>query len=159
VVKGYEIRPATLDDLEVVLHHRRRMFEDMGYTDAGGLERMVETSRVFLGKGLSEGTYRGWLVSAEGTRGVVAGGGVVSLEFQPHPVVPTTRRSWIVNMYTEPPHRRRGLARFIVQAIVTWCREAGLPAVFLHASDDGKPLYASLGFQPTSEMVMDLRKG
>jgi hypothetical protein len=32
-VETYRIRPATRRDLAVVLHHRRRMFEDMGHTD------------------------------------------------------------------------------------------------------------------------------
>jgi hypothetical protein len=31
---GYDIRVATSADLEMVLRHRRRMFEDMGFTRA-----------------------------------------------------------------------------------------------------------------------------
>ena len=61
-------------------------------------------------------------------------------------------------MFTEPEHRRRGLARWIVETIVGWGREAGLPGVYLHASDEARPLYASLGFEPTSEMRLDLSK-
>ena len=157
-MNGYTIRPATIEDLEIVLHHRRRMFEDMGYTDAAGLDQMVASSRGFLGKGLVQDSYHGWLVAAPSSREIIAGGGVIDLDFQPHPVVPGRTRSWIVNMYTEPEHRRKGLARWIVETIVAWCRESGLPAVFLHASDDGKPLYTGLGFKPTSEMVLDLRR-
>jgi hypothetical protein len=32
----------------------------------------------------------------------------------------------------------------------------GLVAVFLHASDEGRPLYESLGFKATNEMVLRL---
>lgn len=156
-MNGYTMRAATIDDLSVVLHHRRRMFEDMGYADHAALDRMVASSATLLRVGLADGTYRGWLVERPGD-GVVAGGGVISLEFQPHPQNPGTRRSWIVNMFTEPDHRRHGLARWIVETIVGWCREEGLPAVYLHASDDGRALYGSLGFEPTTEMRLDLRK-
>lgn len=153
---GYTMRTATPDDLDHVVRHRRRMFEDMGYRDAAALDHMAATSAVLLRAGMQGGTYRGWLVESP-AGGVVAGGGVISLEFQPHPHVADSRRSWIVNVYTEPEHRRRGLARWITDTIVTWCREAGLPAVFLHASDEGRGLYESLGFKPTAEMVLPLR--
>jgi len=156
-LNGYAMRPAMVEDLEAVLHHRRRMFEDMGYRDEAALDLMVASSAVLLKKGLADGSYRGWLVERLGA-GVIAGGGVISLEFQPHPQNAGSRRSWIVNMYTEPEHRRRGVARWIVEAIVAWCREAGLPSVYLHASNDGRPLYASFGFEPTSEMRLDLTK-
>jgi GNAT superfamily N-acetyltransferase len=156
-VDGYTMRTATERDLTVVLHHRRRMFEDMGYRDVVALDRMTASSAALLGASLRERNYRGWLVELDGA-GVVAGGGLISLEFQPHPVNAGSRRSWIVNMFTEPEHRRRGLARWIVETIVAWCRDSGLPGVYLHASDDGRGLYASLGFEPTSEMRLDLTK-
>jgi GNAT superfamily N-acetyltransferase len=152
---GYTIRPATIEDLAHVLHHRRRMFEDMGYRDTDALDRMSTSSEVLLRAAIGDGSYRGWLVEAAGR--VVAGGGVISLPFQGNPVVPEGRRSWIVNVYTEPEHRRQGLARWITETVVAWCRDAGLPIVFLHASDAGRPLYDSLGFTPTAEMMLRLR--
>jgi hypothetical protein len=33
-----------------------------------------------------------------------------------------------------------------------WCRANGVSAVILHASDAGRPLYASMGFEPSNEM-------
>ena len=49
-------------------------------------------------------------------------------------------------MYTEPEHRRRGLARRLMAEMIAWCRAAGLGSVSLHASDAGRPLYEALGF-------------
>jgi hypothetical protein len=43
-----------------------------------------------------------------------------------------------------------------VQAAIESCRERGLSAVLLHASDAGRPLYESMGFTPTSEMRLVL---
>jgi hypothetical protein len=39
--------------------------------------------------------------------------------------------------------------------IVAWGRESGLGSLYLHASDEGRPLYRSLGFVPTNEMRLD----
>ena len=154
-MEPYRIRPASTSDLEVVLHHRRRMFEDMGYTEERALDRMILASTPLLQHGLADGTYRGWLVETEHAR-VVAGGGVIVLQFQPHPIDPRTHRAWVVNMFTEPEHRKRGLARRLMQEIVIWCRQEGMRTLYLHASDEGRPLYASLGFEPTNEMCLKL---
>ncbi|HSB61454.1 MAG TPA: GNAT family N-acetyltransferase, partial [Vicinamibacteria bacterium] len=64
---------------------------------------------------------------------------------------------WVLNMYTEPAFRRQGLARQVLEEILAWCREQGLRSVFLHASRAGRPLYESLGFEPTSEMRVVLK--
>ena len=152
---SYRIRPAIPDDLDHVLHHRRRMFEDMGFTDAPALDRMIEVSTALLRRGLADDTYRGWLVE-DVAGSVVAGGGVILLEFQPHPIDPRPQRAWVVNMFTEPGHRRRGLARRLMDAMIGWCRDAGLTHLNLHASDEGRPLYEALGFEPTNEMRLAL---
>ena len=152
---GYTIRQATPGDLEVVLYHRRRMFEDMGFRDPHALEAMIAASTPLLQRGLNDGTYRGWLVEAPGHR-VVAGGGVIVLQFQPHPRDPQPTRAWVVNMFTEPEDRRRGLARRLMETILEWCREAGMRTLYLHASDTGRPLYEKLGFLPTNEMRIAL---
>jgi len=148
------IRQATLADLEIILHHRRSMFADMGYGDAAARETMVVAARPFVEAGLKEGSYRGWLVEVDAH--VVAGGGVAISGFQPTPMDSSPRRVWVVNVYTEPAFRRRGLARVVLDSILTWCREEKLKVVFLHASDAGRSLYASLGFAATNEMRLVL---
>lgn len=61
-----------------------------------------------------------------------------------------------MNMFTEPGHRRKGLARQLVGEILAWARARGLRTLILHASDEGRPLYTSLGFEPTNEMRLRL---
>jgi hypothetical protein len=42
--------------------------------------------------------------------------------------------------------------------LMDWCRAQGLKTVVLHASDAGRPLYASLGFRQTNEMRIRFEK-
>jgi GNAT superfamily N-acetyltransferase len=152
--RGALVREAGAEDLETILVHRRRMFEDMGYGAAAGLEAMVAAARAPLRRWLEEGVYRGWLVEREGA--VVAGGGILITAGLPHAADPTTRRATILNVYTDPAHRRQGLARVLMAAMIRWCREQGLPAVTLDASADGRALYEAMGFGPTSQMRLPL---
>src|SRR5215470_3815705 len=103
------VREAGPGDVDVVMRHRRRMFEDMGTRDPRALEAMEATSRPFFARAFADGSYRGWL--AEDAGRVVAGGGVILVPFHSSPRDPAARRGWVVNMYTEPEWRRHGLAR------------------------------------------------
>jgi GNAT superfamily N-acetyltransferase len=131
------------------------MFAEMGVADQAALDAMEAAAVLSIRAGLEDGSYRGWLAEDGGR--VVAGGGVVLCNFQPSPSEPRPRRAWILNMYTEPRFRRRGLARQLLERMIAWCREQGFRAVSLHASDDGRPLYEALGFQPTTEMRLVLK--
>ncbi len=87
---------------------------------------------------------------------MVAGGGIVILHWPAHPSDPRDSKAMILNMYTEPEFRRQGLARRLMEVMISWCREQGYRTVSLHASDYGRPLYESLGFKPTNEMRVSL---
>ncbi len=149
------IREATVEDLGEIMRHRRCMFQDMGFGDAAALDAMEATSAPFIKTGLQDGSYREWLVEIAGR--VVAGGGVLILGHPSSPRDPSPRRAWILNMYTEPEYRGRGLAKSIVETSIGWCREQGFAWVSLHASEAGHHLYENLGFKPTNEMRLSLK--
>ena len=137
------------------MHHRRAMFEEMGYRDDGVLNHVEAFSRGYFNKAIPAGTYVGWL--AEDSNGkVIGGGGIVLADWPGFPEEDHARRAWILNMYTEPGARRQGVARKLMQAMTEWCRSEGYGSVSLHASAAGRPLYESLGFQATSEMSLKL---
>ena len=131
------------------------MFVDMGQADPAGLAAMDATFIPYVRRALAEETYLGWL-ACTGDERVVAGGGLIVCEWPARPGDPNPRRVYILNVYTEPDYRRRGIARRIVTAIVDWCRAQGFKTVTLHASDDGYALYSGLGFKPTNEMRLTL---
>lgn len=149
------IREGTLADLETIMHHRRSMYLDMGYHDESALAAMIASSRPFFAERLANGTYRAWLVE-NATKQIVAGGGLFVYDYHPSVSDPRPKRLLIVNMYTEPPYRRKGIARRLMETMIRWCREQGFGSVVLHASVEGRPLYESLGFKQTNEMRLML---
>jgi len=150
------IRLATVEDVPIIVHHRRAMFTDMGHTDPAGLDAMCESFAPYLVRAIAEGTYRGWLAQTGDGR-VVAGGGLIVHEWPSRPVIPAKPcRAYILNLYTKPEYRGRGIARRIVTEIIEWCRTQGLSSVSLHASTAGRHLYETMGFEPTNEMRLRL---
>ncbi len=127
------------------------MFRDMGEGTAKELDRMVKVATPWLTQAMADGSYRHWL--ALDASGCVAGGGGLLLSPWPaNPQDPRTHRAVILNVYTEPEFRRRGIARQLVSTILDWAKAQGFRAVNLHASAEGRSLYEKLGFEPTNEM-------
>lgn len=151
----YSIRPATPDDAKTIIAHRRGMFLDMGYRDQQKLDAMTKAFGPWLDSRIVAGEYVGWLaMAADGS--VAAGLGVWLMDWPPHAIGGGSRRGNIINVYTEAAHRRRGLARLLMNTALEWCRANQADVVILHTSEDGRRLYESLGFEPTNEMRMVL---
>lgn len=151
-----KVRRAYVEDLKHILHHRLAMFEEMGFREATVLDRVEAVSREYFTVALRAETYLGWM--AEDSNGdVVGGGGIVIAEWPGFPGEKQAKRAWILNMYTEPKARRRGVANRLMQTMVEWCRDEGYLSVSLHASEAGRPLYEGMGFQPTNEMSLKLK--
>ena len=145
------IRETTSEDLEEVLYHRRQMFLDMGHAETV-VDRIVESSRPSIQCYLADGSYRGWFAIAE--QGRVAGGvGLLITPLVSGPLAPENiNRAYLLNVYTYPEFRKRGLARQLTQKAIDYCRAERFNVLWLHASKYGRPLYESMGFETTNEM-------
>ena len=151
----FKIRAATIDDIPVLLRHRRMMWREMGRQDESALELMDVAAREYFAEAVPTGRYRGFVAVHED--GEIVGGGGIVLSPWPgifHQKAPL--RAMILNVYVEPEYRRRGVARSLMGAMIAWCREQKFANVGLHASDEGRPLYEELGFRATNEMRLDL---
>jgi GNAT superfamily N-acetyltransferase len=149
----YRVRPARLADLDVLVRHRISMFTDMGVPlDAEVLNRAFGA---WLGDMMPREIYRAWVVdTAEGE--TVGGGGMTILPWPPGPRYLGDRLAFVYNLYTEPGHRRRGLGRLVMETMQSWCRDNGVSSMALNASQDGLPLYTSMGFAVTASPMMFL---
>ncbi len=144
-------RPAGIEDLDILIRHRREMFREMGYANQALLDDVTASADTYFRTALPNGAYLGWLAETD-DGAVVGGGGLLIAAWPGFPGEEQSRRAWILNMYTEPAHRRQGIARRLVKTMIERCRAEGFTAVALHASKEGRPLYESFGFQPTNEM-------
>src|SRR5262245_56873169 len=147
----YRVRVATIADADVLVHHRVAMFEDMGLIfDRARLESAF---RPWLLDRMDAGTYKAWVVEAD--HRTIAGGGAINvIPWPPGPRYFGDRLAFVYNVYIEPAHRRRGLAKQLMVAIHDWCRAEGITSLALNASRFGRPLYEDLGYAVTESPMM-----
>jgi len=150
----YVVRAINSVDLDLVVRHRAEMFRDAGRAE-GILSEMEAPFRAWLAPRIADGRYFGWI--AEHDEAPVAGLGLMVIDWPPHPSHPTQdARGYILNIYVEPEHRRRGLARQLMEKATHEAAHRGLVHLVLHATEKGRPLYEKLGWRGTTEMSITL---
>ena len=157
----YRIRPATLDDVDMLVHHRVAMFRDMGRLASDREAALVLATADYLRDALPGGEYLGWLAVSEVSPAEPIGGAGVQLR----PILPRPAAAGdgivigpeaiILNVYVEPAWRRRGVGEALMRSVLTALDERKIRRIVLHASDDGRRLYERLGFVATNEMRLE----
>jgi GNAT superfamily N-acetyltransferase len=146
-------RPVTPGDLELICRHREQMFRDSnapGRTD-DTLSAMTAAFRIWLEPRLKDGRYFGYIAEEDGA--AVAGIGLMVIDWPPHPSHPQEdRRGYVLNVFVEPSHRRRGLGRLLMELGEAEIARRGVSFAILHATQMGKPVYEATGWARTSEM-------
>lgn len=119
-------------------------------TDMSEVERQ---SYEYYRQALSDGTHIAYLVF-DGSR-FAGAGGVSFYRVMPTYHNPSGRKAYIMNMYTDPDYRRKGIARGTLDRLISDIRERGITSVSLEATEMGRPLYEKYGFvQSEDEMYL-----
>lgn len=150
-----QIRAVTPHDLDLICRHREEMFRDAGTPDLD-LAVMTQHFARWLRPRLADGTYFGFILTSGGEP---AGGvGLMLIDWPPHPLhTSSDRRGYVLNLYIEPEHRRRGHARRLMELAEQELAKRGATCLILHATEKGRPLYSELGWVPGSaEMIKRL---
>jgi GNAT superfamily N-acetyltransferase len=150
---GFVVRLATLADLDVLVRHRRGMWEEIGDFTPAELLAADGVYRRWARARLRSGSLVGWIAERRGR--AVASGCVWVQAVQPRPGAPTGRQPYLLSMFTEAEARGSGMARRIVRSATDWFRKQNYPRLTLHASAQGRSLYLGLGFERTWEMKLE----
>lgn len=134
------------------------MYRDMGEISDEDVAPLEASAQDQLAPLIDSGEYFGWVME-EGEGGpIVSGVGVFLRRLLPRGrELGLRQEAYVLNVFTEPAHRHRGLSRRLLGELIAWSRAHGVSRVTLHASDAGRPLYAGLGFIPTNEMRLVVR--
>ena len=148
----FEIRLALAEDAELIAQQRRQMFLDAGQPDDGRMAAMFKSFVPWVRAKLGEGKYIGWVASEDGS--TIGGAGLWLMEFPPHFLQVEPVRGYLLNFYTAPEFRGRGLAKVLLKETIDEARRRGCEVVTLHASKFGRPIYEQNGFKQTNEMML-----
>ncbi len=152
----YKIRRAERADIPKLIELRSKMFH-LVWEDTSNIEQMNRFSEPYFKEKIDSGEFVAWFAETDSAE-VVACSALSFYYLTPKPTNLEGKYGYISSMYTEGAHRRRGLARRLLQTTLSYAREIGVTDIRLRASDDGRPLYESAGFRAWNEMGLALEE-
>lgn len=142
---NFTYKTATIEDLEVLTRTRVEVLRAANKLDETVDMSLVEReSREYYQKALADGSHVAVIVF-DGEQFVGAGG--VSF----YTVMPTYhntsgKKAYIMNMYTKPEYRRKGIAYHTLDILVDACKRRNITHITLEATEMGRALYEKYGF-------------
>jgi GNAT superfamily N-acetyltransferase len=115
----------------------------------------ADVIRQYFERSLANGLFTAFI--AEADRRIVATSGMVIHHHPPTRRNPTGKIAYLMNMYTLPEFRRRGMATELLKRLIEAARAADCRRVCLHALVGTREFYGKCGFTPVkSEMRLEL---
>lgn len=143
------------EDLELLVRHRLKMFEEINTNQDGYLPDFNRVTEQWISRKLEDNNFIAFI--ARTTDGIAIGSGCLLIkEDQPRPTSLRTSAPYLLSMFTEPEYRGSGVASAIVEESIKWARKNGYDRIDLHASSYGRAIYGGFGFKPTNEMRLVL---
>jgi GNAT superfamily N-acetyltransferase len=141
----YTIRRATGEDSETLADLRVAFLTEIAHqVDLEAAVRLHETLVRYFRANIPTEQFRAWVAVADGH--IVGTSGLVFLHKPASFHVPTGVQAYIMNMYTLPEWRGRGIATALFEGLLAYVRTTDASSVSLHATQEGRPLYAKYGF-------------
>jgi len=151
----YTLRAATLEDIPMLVDSRVRMYREMRWTDERLLGVLARNYADYLRDALAAHECSGWIAETIDESGSAVTAGSIILVWQRVPPSPRNldgRQAYALGLFVPPEHRRRGVARALMERTIECAIDHGAPLITLHTSETGRILYERLGFTPELEL-------
>ena len=133
------------DEINLITENRMAFLHELQGKPTPEQEASLRKSlNEYFATALQDNSFMG--IVAEDGDTIAGSGGFVIHEMPGNFSTPGGRKGYILNIYTLPPYRTRGIASTIVDMLIDEARRLKLDKVYLHASDAGIEIYRKKGF-------------
>ena len=138
-------KKATIEDIDILTETRIEVLKAANkLSDDADMSEVKEQSYNYYKKALRDGTHIAYLVFDKSR--FAGAGGVSFFQVMPTYHNPSGKKAYIMNMYTSPEYRRKGIAYKTLDMLINAAKCKGITSISLEATAMGRPLYEKYGF-------------
>jgi GNAT superfamily N-acetyltransferase len=150
-------RSAVSDDVSALADYRVQFLnEHFDHLEDHGSEVVRKSLREYFAKAIPARSYIAWVAEYEG-RIIATSGMVVWRKPAMYGGVESGKLGYLLNFYTVPEARRKGIATRLLAELINEAKSLGLRYLHLHASKDGIGIYRKAGFVEPWEPELELK--
>lgn len=105
---------------------------------------LMDANRRYYEEHMPDGSHFTIVATADGDE--CGCGAVCFTDEMPSPDNPSGRCAYLMNIYVRDAYRSHGVAHHIVGRLIAEALDRGCGKIYLETTDDGRPVYESLGF-------------
>ena len=140
-----QIKKAEPADMELLMKWRMEVLKAVFSIPAGeDLSQLEAENRAYYENALTGEAHIACFAVSDGE--IVGCGGVCLYREMPSPDNQNGICAYLMNIYTRPEWRRRGIGKEIVAWLIRQARKSGITKIYLETSEDGCSLYREMGF-------------
>jgi GNAT superfamily N-acetyltransferase len=150
-----QIREIGITEVELLTNYRMVYLAELqGEQSEEYLQQLRKDLTAYFTQALAEKRFFAYLADLKGE---ILGFGAMVIQKIPGDFNQSTYLEGdILNMFTVPFARRRGISAMILQQLINEARNRGISKVSLHTSKDGEKLYRKFGFSDPIYPVLEL---
>lgn len=150
-------RRATAGDVERLVNSRIQFLNSFfNHPYDAKTEILDKNLRRYFSEKISSNEYIAWLAERSGA--LVGISGMVIWELPPKYNIENGKAGYILNMYTVPEFRNRGICTALLRRLISEAKELGISYLHLHASEMGLSVYRKVGFVEPEQIELALQK-
>ncbi len=138
-----------IKDTPTLMSWRAEVIEHVFGEKAG--EQLLEANRGYYIRHIADGSHYAVVSVCDGEE--CGCGSVCFTDELPSPDNPSGRCAYLMNIYVRSAYRNHGIAHRIVSHLIEVSSGRGCGKIYLETTDDGKPVYSSLGFSEMPDMM------
>lgn len=149
-----EVRRIEIKDVEILTKYRLEYLEEMQGNMNNEYKAVLETELCnhFKSEMAQERIFA--FMASRGEKNISFGAMVIK-KIPGDSSKPVYLEGDILNMYTIPDERRKGISSLILRELIDEAKRRGISKISLHTSKDGEKLYRKFGFSEPVYPVME----
>lgn len=114
-------------------------------------DQLLAANRDYYRTHVADGTHLAFVAVYDGEE---CGCGALCLTDElPSPDNPTGHCAYLMNIYVRDNFREHGIAHRLVARLINEAEARGCDKIYLETTDEGRPVYSSLGFRDMPDMM------
>jgi GNAT superfamily N-acetyltransferase len=155
-VSNVTYRKLKPEDINLLVKYRMLFLKELQNPTDNNDEVILEDTLInYFSRTLQDNTFIAWVAEKNGEP--LSFGGMVVQEIPGHFTFISGKQGYILNMYTLPEYRGKGISTKLLYKLLDEAKALELTKVYLHATEQGINIYKKVGFEVSSWPVLEMK--
>jgi GNAT superfamily N-acetyltransferase len=150
-VNNLRVQIFDMEQINVFINMRLELFRELGeISNNDNITELITATKEYFASNIGKNLLS-WGIVFDGK--IVSVASLCLFSRIPYHENLYGKEGYILNVYTLPSYRKRGMARKLINVIIDYAQENGIAKLWLNTSEQGKSTYTTCGFNDVTNAM------